>query len=143
MRCRTCDEEKPASAFHWKEKGKRRNTMCKECEKQYHRDHYQRNKAKVSKQVRARNKAVNRENHLKAIAYLSEHPCVDCGETHIATLDFDHVRGEKSFNIAKSLNQSYSWDRIMSEIAKCDVRCSNCHRKRTAKEHGWYSYMAQ
>ena len=56
--------------------------------------------------------------------------CVDCGfNAHPAALDFDHVRGDKFSDVSRML--TYSWERILSEIAKCDVVCANCHRLRT------------
>ena len=56
--------------------------------------------------------------------------CVDCGyDQDSCALDFDHVRGEKSFSIAKNILGN--WDRILREIEKCDVRCANCHRIKT------------
>ena len=30
------------------------------------------------------------------------------------------------------------WDRILQEIAKCDVRCANCHRIMTAARGGHF-----
>lgn len=63
--------------------------------------------------------------------YLREHPCVDCGESNLCVLEFDHVRGEKLFNVrghtSKNLHQ------IEEEIKKCDVRCANCHSRRHKK----------
>jgi hypothetical protein len=29
------------------------------------------------------------------------------------------------------------WSRVLLEIEKCDVRCANCHRRRTAQQYGW------
>jgi hypothetical protein len=49
---------------------------------------------------------------------------------HPAALDFDHVRGEKLYNVAK-MAAGYSWAKILVEIEKCDVVCANCHRIRT------------
>ena len=55
--------------------------------------------------------------------------CIKCGKNHIACLDFHHKNPvEKDMGIAKML---YRWSKkkIEEEIAKCDVLCSNCHRK--------------
>lgn len=63
-----------------------------------------------------------------------ESGCVDCGyNKHPDALDFDHRPDEiKLFNIGFGI-VSRSWDAIRAEIAKCDVRCANCHRIVTAE----------
>jgi len=56
--------------------------------------------------------------------------CVDCGyNTHACALQFDHVVGIKSFKIAAAFTRK--WESILTEIAKCVVRCANCHAIRT------------
>ena len=57
-------------------------------------------------------------------------PCADCGG-HFPPecMDFDHVRGDKAFNLSRGWGLSVS--AILEEIAKCDVVCANCHRTRT------------
>jgi hypothetical protein len=34
------------------------------------------------------------------------------------------------------------WEVIAQEIAKCDVRCANCHRRRHAEEGRWFRVTA-
>ena len=59
--------------------------------------------------------------------------CMDCGYSqHSSALEFDHVRGEKHFNIGARLT-SVSRARLVAEMLKCDVVCANCHRVRTAE----------
>jgi hypothetical protein len=53
--------------------------------------------------------------------------CVDCGIKDLRVLDFDHVRGVKLFTIGRAARSSSAM-RIEREIAKCVVRCANCHR---------------
>ncbi len=58
--------------------------------------------------------------------------CVDCGyNTNAAALDFDHVLGEKKFAIGTDFCR-VAWITIEKEIAKCEIRCANCHRIATA-----------
>ena len=64
--------------------------------------------------------------------YLKKHPCVDCNESNIALLQFDHRDPKtKKFNVR---DYSRSIQTTIEEIAKCDVRCLPCHAKRTQKE---------
>jgi hypothetical protein len=59
-----------------------------------------------------------------------ERGCADCGyRKDPRAMDFDHVRGEKSFNLSQS--GSIKLERILAEVEKCDVVCANCHRIRT------------
>jgi hypothetical protein len=71
--------------------------------------------------------------------YLSSHPCVDCGETDPRLLEFDHVRGKKKAPISELASGRYSIETIKKEIAKCEIRCTSCHRKKTYKERGWFT----
>lgn len=58
------------------------------------------------------------------------HPCADCGEKFPPEcMDFDHVRGEKLFNVGQGAGRL--WSDILDEIAKCELVCANCHRVRT------------
>lgn len=55
--------------------------------------------------------------------------CSRCPETHPACLDFHHRDpATKSFNIGEHYGK-HRWKRILEEVAKCDILCSNCHRK--------------
>ena len=77
------------------------------------------------------------ENRGRVLVYLRDHPCVDCGESDPVVLQFDH-RGAKRANIARMLKDGFTWRQIEDEIAKCDVRCGNCHRRKTAREQGYH-----
>ena len=69
-------------------------------------------------------------------AYLAARQCVDCGERDIRCLEFDHRdRSTKTKAVALLVRDGVSWDVILEEIEKCDVRCANCHRRKTAAEN--------
>ena len=58
-------------------------------------------------------------------------PCSDCGQKyHYSVMEFDHrVPMEKTKLVSAMMGASP--DRIMAEINKCDLVCSNCHQYRT------------
>lgn len=55
--------------------------------------------------------------------------CAQCGEDHVATLDFHHVIRSKSNKKVHIMAQQNSWEKITEELKKCIVLCANCHRK--------------
>lgn len=141
-KCTICQETKPASDFY--KSGKYLYSHCKVCKRgkdknTYHSDEYER----VSRC--ARDKKSHRIRQLKAqiFAYgiLSKSKCIDCGESRLETLDFDHVRGVKERNISLMVLKGHDVIDIKDEISKCDIRCSNCHRIKTCKELGWARSM--
>lgn len=81
---------------------------------------------------------MNTENKHRLYDYLSSHSCVDCGNTDVRVLEFDHVRGSKEANITRLLGSAAPWEIIEAEIAKCEVRCTNCHRIKTSGRGGFW-----
>ncbi|KKL20663.1 hypothetical protein LCGC14_2453200 [marine sediment metagenome] len=75
--------------------------------------------------------AAHRRAGLRILAEIKlKSGCVDCGyDGHTAALDFDHVRGEKIKDVSRMVTGSR--EKLMAEIAKCEVRCANCHRIKT------------
>lgn len=102
----------------------------------YARKWYAANREAHIKRVRK----VNRRRYVEARQFIRGHlqknPCVDCGNSDIRVLELDHVRGKKDFNVSDMAKQS-SLTVIQKEIAKCEVRCANCHRIRHARVAEW------
>lgn len=111
--------------------------ICKECNKRNLREHYAANKQRYIKKASVRKKKhVEKMNEL-VLEYLGEHPCVDCEECDPVVLTFDHVRGAKKDNVANLVGRGNKWEVILAEINKCDVRCCNCHMRKTRISLGW------
>ncbi|GAC1320751.1 MAG: hypothetical protein NVSMB2_16920 [Chloroflexota bacterium] len=57
--------------------------------------------------------------------------CAACGESRPATLDVHHADpSEKELSIGDVTACGWSRRKVLDEIAKCEVLCANCHRKR-------------
>jgi hypothetical protein len=76
--------------------------------------------------------------------------CVDC-HLHVpldaddcfqlTKFHWDHcAMEEKSFEIGAAASRGWSTDRIAPEISKCELRCANCHKRRTALQLNYRKY---
>jgi hypothetical protein len=130
--CSRCEQDKEEKDFN--RRGKKFSVWCRTCCSEYNRERYKNSNGKVRKKLKQQEAARKLEIEKKIVDHLKNNPCVKCQESNILVLDFDHIRGEKEFNIAKAIWDVYSWERIEKEIAKCQVLCANCHRIKTAKQ---------
>ena len=101
--------------------------------REYNRAYYHRS----SEEQRQRIKDRHTENKHKSREYIrslkDSLKCYQCGEDHIAVLDFHHLDPlQKDGNVSTAWANGWSTKKIDDEIAKCVVLCSNCHRK-----HHW------
>jgi hypothetical protein len=88
-------------------------------------------KGRYSSPSAARKAAVWREQ-AALLSRLRDVPCADCGGRFPkSALDFDHRDPqEKAFVVSRMLLRASS-EKILGEVAKCDIVCANCHRMRT------------
>lgn len=131
--CTKCKVSKPLTAFN--KDAPRKDGLsywCKACSNANAKKFYGENQERLRLAARRRRE----EGVAVANAYLREHPCVDCGESDIQVLQFDHIervrgRGHRVFDYARDVT------RMLEEINKCEVRCANCHLRRTRQQLGW------
>ena len=132
-KCPKCEKTLNVSSF-----GKKRNGLqpfCKECNKAYHKEHYQKNKKKYIKKA-AEYKFKFREEFFKK--YLYGKTC-KCGESRMECLEFHHRDSKNKTDNISTLLETCSIKKVEKEIEKCEIMCANCHRVETAKQYGWYS----
>ena len=135
-RCGTCGLTQPIAEFNKRAKASDGlQSRCRSCSAAW----YEANKAAHKQNVRARNQRVRAEQRLRLSQYLESHPCVDCGEDDLRVLDFDHENPQDKLDEVVTLAAAgIAWERVEAEIAKCRVRCANCHRRRTADMFGYW-----
>lgn len=139
--CARCKQHLPLAMFKKREpfnpESVKRQTYCDPCQSAYHREHYLKNTESYKQHANNQRPLITRTFYSRIWSYLASHHCVDCGESDPIVLEFDHRD-----DVIKVANISgmvcLRWEKVVAEIAKCDVRCANCHRRRTAKQFNWY-----
>lgn len=102
--------------------------------------HYEANKDKMKARARAHDEKKKKAVKSFLLEYLSKNFCVDCGNSNPIVLEFDHkTKKEKRFFIGEANCRGYSLKSVIAEVAKCDIRCANCHRIKTYEEEGFRS----
>jgi hypothetical protein len=139
--CSKCKTDYPAPLDdHFNKKAQAKDgyqSWCKKCLALKRKDIYQNDKEYYKEKARRHNAEYYKRNSRFIFDYLKTHPCIDCGESDPVVLEFDHRSDvEKHHNVSEM--HTLSLEKIKEEIAKCDVRCANCHRRKTAIQFGWY-----
>jgi len=164
--CASCGKNKRLADFaltgDWRKKRaanpKRYRKDCKECTRapsaaqtdpafKTHRTRRVYPKNRTAAEKRADNAAYKRKarraSRIKALQYVAEKGCCECGERDPRVLEFDHIEPrEKHDCVSKLLTDGYSWgaEKLREEIRKCRVICANCHRKHTIAQQEHYGH---
>jgi hypothetical protein len=129
-RCGRCRHELPLECFN--RLGDGHQWWCRTCFAAYFRarGELHRDQSKAAKRARTRSLRAH------VLEYLRGHPCVDCGESDPVVLEFDHI-GDKTAAIAALVSDGAPLKTIDTEIARCEVVCASCHKRRTARRARW------
>jgi hypothetical protein len=135
-RCSTCQQTKPLDAFNRRRaSADGHQARCRECSRSWYLENREQHMRNVWRRIRRR----RAENRLWLAEYLRDNPCADCGEADIRCLEFDHRPEErKRQDIAALVYAPASLEDLRAEIAKCDVVCANCHRRRTSQRANFW-----
>jgi hypothetical protein len=135
-RCDRCGELKAVAEFAWRRRRgvQRRDNYCRGCRAEYQREHYEKHKERYVERAVRRKQQLIAERAKFMIELFRARPCADCGETDPLVLEFDHLV-DKKFNVGAGIRER-NLQSVRDEIAKCDVVCANCHRRRTAFRAG-------
>ncbi len=140
--CTKCKCEKDLLLFSAKNTSKDgRASWCRTCFKANWEKRYYENHEHYRTSHNASRNKIRDQNAQKVFEYLANHSCVNCGESDPIVLEFDHRnRNDKIENISNLVTHS-SWERVESEIQKCDVLCANCHRRKSAAEFNYKRHI--
>ena len=99
--CVKCEVVKSPSDFPHRNKDKgTHHSYCLVCGRKPGKNHYAKNVQYYVRKAHVRRRELSAELNGKLYDYLEQHHCVDCGENDPVVLEFDHVRGEKAYNVS-------------------------------------------
>jgi hypothetical protein len=125
--CKKCGEQKRFDEFHVnKAKKDGRQTYCKICSVMMAKEDYKSQGRKEIFIIRAKEK--RKECREIADIVKRENGCFFCGESEACCLDFHHKGDDKDKGVSY-WTHAKSKTKMLEEIKKCSVVCSNCHRK--------------
>ena len=127
-KCQICKLDLPEDDTHFAsrhDRGKKQyQSNCRECQKKYRKEHYLNNKEKYIKKAKT-----YRETFTEWIVdYKKNLKCEICDEDRYWVLDFHHKDPKEKDTEISVLIKSCNKKRILDEISKCMIICSNCHR---------------
>jgi hypothetical protein len=139
MTCPTCGERRAEGEFNWRNRAKGlRHSSCRYCKMRYQHNWYLKHRTEHIAVTAHRRRLYRTQSRHFVLEYLKTHPCEVCTETDPVVLDFHHRHpSRKTKEIAQMLG-TYTTNKVILEIRKCRVLCSNCHRRITARHQGWY-----
>lgn len=126
--CSICKKDLPLDSEHFASrkgvKKVRYQGICRDCQKEYRKKHYEANKEKYIRKAKVYTKSVvewfqDIKRELK---------CEQCGDQRWWVLDFHHKNPEEKDSEVSSLIRKGNKSKILEEISKCKVLCANCHR---------------
>ena len=113
-----------------------RFNVCRDCVNRKAREKWAARPITEKRELRAKSTAERQEMYAFVKGLKEANPCLDCGAFYPCyVMDYDH-KHDKSRTIAALIGGGYSKDRILEEIAKCELVCANCHRERTYGPEG-------
>lgn len=138
-KCRKCLKTYSVEFFNLRNRkmGVRR-TICKLCSRSETKRHYENHKQYYKNKAKSHDEKTRKQNHDIVFQHLLMYPCVDCGESDPVVLEFDHVRGSKKFDISWGIINVTKSEKLIEEMNKCEIRCANCHKRKTTKQFKWW-----
>lgn len=139
-RCTKCSDTFNIEEFSIKGKYKsgeiKYQSWCKSCTKKYKDIHYN-----VNKKYYIEKSSRYRDDFIKWFIDIKKTlECKFCGEDRYWVLDFHHTDSkEKEYNISH-LMRTTNKKKLLEEVDKCIVLCSNCHRDLHHKEKNTTRY---
>lgn len=132
--CTKCDVPKHGTDFAKRSSSKDGlSSWCKKCFAENAANKYRSDEKERQRKLNNRSSFLQ-GNREKLRQLLESSKCVDCELSDWRVLEFDHRESSlKSFNISEAI-WSKSWESILKEIEKCEIRCANCHRIRTSEQ---------
>lgn len=134
-KCGKCQEEKRLEDFALnKVKRDGRQAYCRKCNTEWAREKYKESPER-RRTIVARNQKLKHRNQNAVYEWLQGKACLDCNNPNLMVLTFDH-REDKKYTVSDMVQHGYSLDTIFNEIAKCDIRCFNCHMIKDSQRNG-------
>jgi hypothetical protein len=98
-----------------------------ETQKKAQQDWYQKNKVLTRDRSRAK-----RKTDREWLNGLKDNPCIGCGLSWPpCVMEFHHREAKDKVGSVGNLLLNAGRQKVIDEIAKCDLLCANCHRIKT------------